>query len=165
MRGRAAGGRRYGMHKSDGCIPELRWEWAGIMWDWRAVVWGSSFDWALVTNVGTLSARDVVGEGALRGRSPRTREGRIGPTAQMRGESEEERGESNAAWSARNRNGNRPRFGCYRKKTKAFLQFERRLKIEVFGTGSACMVHSLSIICPQEGLRSRPFVFDALFVN
>ena len=26
--------------------------------------------------------REVVGEGALRGRSPRTREGRIGPTAQ-----------------------------------------------------------------------------------
>ena len=33
-------------------------------------------------NVGTRSARHVVGEGALRGRSPRTREGRIGPTAQ-----------------------------------------------------------------------------------
>ena len=32
--------------------------------------------------------------GALRGRSPRTREGRIGPTAQMRGERGEERGES-----------------------------------------------------------------------
>ena len=30
----------------------------------------------------TRSARHVVGEGALRGRSPRTREGRIGPTAQ-----------------------------------------------------------------------------------
>ena len=30
--------------------------------------------------------------GALRGRSPRTREGRIGPTAQRRGESGEERG-------------------------------------------------------------------------
>ena len=30
--------------------------------------------------------REVVGEGALRGRSPRTREGRIGPTAQKRGE-------------------------------------------------------------------------------
>ena len=28
--------------------------------------------------------------GALRGRSPRTREGRIGPTAQKRGESKEE---------------------------------------------------------------------------
>ncbi len=27
--------------------------------------------------------RHVVGEGALRGRSPRTREGRIGPTAQL----------------------------------------------------------------------------------
>ena len=27
--------------------------------------------------------REVVGEGALRGRSPRTREGRIGPTAQL----------------------------------------------------------------------------------
>ncbi len=35
------------------------------------------------------SMRRVVGEGALRGRSPRTREGRIGPTAQMRGESSE----------------------------------------------------------------------------
>ena len=33
--------------------------------------------------------REVVGEGALRGRSPRTREGRIGPTAQKRGESKE----------------------------------------------------------------------------
>ena len=30
----------------------------------------------------TRTARHVVGEGALRGRSPRTREGRIGPTAQ-----------------------------------------------------------------------------------
>ena len=30
----------------------------------------------------TLDAAGVVGEGALRGRSPRTREGRIGPTAQ-----------------------------------------------------------------------------------
>ena len=33
-----------------------------------------------------LLRREVVGEGALRGRSPRTREGQIGPTAQMRGE-------------------------------------------------------------------------------
>ncbi len=32
-------------------------------------------------NDGTGWTRDVVGEGALRGRSPRTREGRIGPTA------------------------------------------------------------------------------------
>ena len=39
--------------------------------------------------------REVVGEGALRGRSPRTREGRIGPTAQKRGESEEKREERN----------------------------------------------------------------------
>ena len=31
---------------------------------------------------GTRSVRHVVGGGALRGRSPRTREGRIGPTAQ-----------------------------------------------------------------------------------
>ena len=31
----------------------------------------------------TLGAAGVVGEGALRGRSPRTREGRIGPTAQL----------------------------------------------------------------------------------
>ena len=31
----------------------------------------------------TLDAAGVVGEGALRGRSPRTREGRIGPTAQL----------------------------------------------------------------------------------
>ena len=41
--------------------------------------------------------RHPVGEalgGALRGRSPRTREGRIGPTAQMRGERGEERGKS-----------------------------------------------------------------------
>ena len=36
---------------------------------------------APVPNVDTRSARHVVGEGALRGRSPRTREGRIGPTA------------------------------------------------------------------------------------
>ena len=34
------------------------------------------------SNMDTRSARHVVGEGALRGRSPRTREGRIGPTAQ-----------------------------------------------------------------------------------
>ena len=34
------------------------------------------------SNRDTRSARHVVGEGALRGRSPRTREGRIGPTAQ-----------------------------------------------------------------------------------
>ena len=33
-------------------------------------------------NVDTRSMRHVVGGGALRGRSPRTREGRIGPTAQ-----------------------------------------------------------------------------------
>ncbi len=46
-----------------------------------------------LSNIGTRSVRDVVGEGALRGRSPRTREGRIGPTAQRRGESGEERGE------------------------------------------------------------------------
>ena len=32
-------------------------------------------------NIDTRSTRHVVGEGALRGRSPRTREGRIGPTA------------------------------------------------------------------------------------
>ena len=57
-------------------------------------------DWALVTNVYTRSARHVVGEGALRGRSPRTREGRM--TAQMRVESEEERvaGSSGADWNA-----------------------------------------------------------------
>ena len=46
------------------------------------MVWRNLFEWAPVTNVDTRSARDVVGEGALRGRSPRTREGRIGPTAQ-----------------------------------------------------------------------------------
>ena len=34
-------------------------------------------------SVDTRPARDVVGQGALRGRSPCTREGRIGPTAQM----------------------------------------------------------------------------------
>ena len=33
------------------------------------------------SNIVTRSARHVVGGGALRGRSPRTREGRIGPTA------------------------------------------------------------------------------------
>ena len=38
-----------------------------------------------MSNVDTRSVRDVVGEGALRGRSPRTREGRIGPTAQLQG--------------------------------------------------------------------------------
>ena len=48
------------------------------------------------TRVGTVVLpthwlrREVVGEGALRGRSPRTREGRIGPTAQMRVETGEE---------------------------------------------------------------------------
>ncbi len=41
------------------------------------------------SNRDTRSARHVVGEGALRGRSPRTREGRIGPTAQRRGEKRE----------------------------------------------------------------------------
>ena len=41
-----------------------------------------TFDQAPVTNIDTRSARHVVGEGALRGRSPRTREGRLGPTAQ-----------------------------------------------------------------------------------
>ena len=50
--------------------------------DWRDVVWPDTFDWAPVTNVDTRSTRHVVGGGALRGRSPRTREGRIGPTAQ-----------------------------------------------------------------------------------
>jgi len=34
------------------------------------------------SNIDTRSIRHVVGEGALRGRSPRTREGRLGPTAQ-----------------------------------------------------------------------------------
>ena len=47
------------------------------------MVWRNPFDWAHVTNVDTRSYRHVVGEGALRGRSPRTREGRIGPTAQL----------------------------------------------------------------------------------
>ena len=46
-----------------------------------------------LSDIGTRSMRDIVGGGALRGRSPRTREGRIGPTAQRRGESGEERGE------------------------------------------------------------------------
>ena len=36
----------------------------------------NSFEWARVTNVYTRSSRHVVGRGALRGRSPRTREGR-----------------------------------------------------------------------------------------
>ena len=48
----------------------------------RDVVGLNSFDMAPVTNRDTRSARQVVGEGALRGRSPRTREGLIGPTAQ-----------------------------------------------------------------------------------
>ena len=58
----------------------------GICWDWRDwldVVWLDTFD------IGTCyeyrhpvdEARHGLG-GALRGRSPRTREGRIGPTAQ-----------------------------------------------------------------------------------
>ncbi len=34
------------------------------------------------SNIDTRSARHVVGEGALLGRTPRTRKGRIGPTAQ-----------------------------------------------------------------------------------
>ena len=51
--------------------------------DWGDVVWPETFDWAPATNVDTRSVRHVVGEGALRGRSPRTREGRIGPTAQL----------------------------------------------------------------------------------
>ena len=51
--------------------------------DWGDAGWRNSFEWALVTNIDTRSARHVVGEGALRGRSPRTREGRIGPTAQL----------------------------------------------------------------------------------
>ena len=50
--------------------------------DWGDVVWRSPFDRGPVTNIETRSAKDVVGEGALRGRSPRTREGRLGPTAQ-----------------------------------------------------------------------------------
>ena len=54
----------------------------GDLMDWRDVVWLDTFDQAPVTNIDTLSTKDVVGEGALRGRSPRTREGRIGPTAQ-----------------------------------------------------------------------------------
>ena len=50
-------------------------------------VWRSPFEWAPVANVDTRSMREVVGEGALRGRSPGTREGRIGPTARKsRGE-------------------------------------------------------------------------------
>ena len=53
-----------------------------IRWDWPDVVWPDTFDWAPFADRDTRSARHVVGEGALRGRSPRTREGRIGPTAQ-----------------------------------------------------------------------------------
>ncbi len=49
--------------------------------DWGDVVGLNPFEWGPVTNIDTRSARHVVGEGALRGRSPRTREGRLGPTA------------------------------------------------------------------------------------
>ena len=55
----------------------------GLDRDWRDVVWLDTFDWAPVTNIDTRSARHVVRPGALRGRSPCTREGRIGPTAQL----------------------------------------------------------------------------------
>ena len=56
------------------------------------MVWLNTFDKAPGTNVDTRSTRHVVGEGALRGRSPRTREGRIGPTAQ-KGEARVKRSE------------------------------------------------------------------------
>ena len=69
----AARGRRQGRHKAGTC---------GDLEGLVGVVRLDTFDWALVTNVDTRSIRHVVGEGALRGRSPRTREGRIGPTAQ-----------------------------------------------------------------------------------
>ena len=44
--------------------------------------------------ISTPGRRGMLLGGTLRGRSPRTREGRIGPTAQMRGERREGRGES-----------------------------------------------------------------------
>ncbi len=66
------GGRRQGQ----GLAP------AGIWWGWGVWV-GGVRSVGHLSNIGTRSARDVVGEGALRGRSPRTREGRIGPTAQL----------------------------------------------------------------------------------
>ena len=68
----ATRGRREGRHKA-GTYGDL----VGLV----GVVRRNSFDWAHVTDVDTGSTRYVVGEGALRGRSPRTREGRIGPTA------------------------------------------------------------------------------------
>ena len=46
--------------------------------DGRDGAWLNIFDWAPVTNVATLPARHVVGPGALRGRSPRTREAACG---------------------------------------------------------------------------------------
>ena len=50
--------------------------------DWGDVVWLDTFDWAPVT-IETPGRRGMFLGGALRGRSPRTREGRIGPTAQL----------------------------------------------------------------------------------
>ena len=90
----------YGDSEIPGCVPDLggRGQAQGLP------LWGVDgnggrgpaklFQMGTWWKIDTRSARHVVGEGALRGRSPRTREGRIGPTAPKQGESGEERGES-----------------------------------------------------------------------
>ncbi len=70
-------------------LPCLRWHILGICQD---AGWGGGLILVAAGRQGqfaTHSVRRVFLEGALRGRSPRTREGRIGPTAQKRGESKE----------------------------------------------------------------------------
>ena len=70
-------------------LPCLRWHILGICQD--AGRGGGLIPVAAGRQgqLATHSVRRVFLEGALRGRSPRTREGRIGPTAQKRGESKE----------------------------------------------------------------------------
>ena len=67
----------------------LRWHILGMCQD---AGWGGGLILVAAGRQGqfaTHSVRRVFLEGALRGRSPRTREGRLGPTAQKRGESKE----------------------------------------------------------------------------
>ena len=81
----------------------------GVWWDWRDVVGLDTFDKAPV-RISTPGRRRMLLGGALRGRSPRTRKGRLGPTAQncsdqwpvVRG----------GACFGGNWDGNRPWIGC-----------------------------------------------------
>ena len=60
--------------------PCLRWHILGTCRDAGEVLVAAGRQGRITTH---SLRREVLGEGALRGRSPRTKEGRIGPTAQL----------------------------------------------------------------------------------